>query len=121
MSHCLIQMFAGRYVMALCGSAASFTILENTLKVSGEINMGDGQIFESAVASLLATDEKVLVIDLSQVKYMNSSCVRIVAEALVKAEKRQCRLTVRAKARVLRLFELVGIDRLGVFEEVEDD
>ena len=106
--------------MALAESTASFTILDNTLKVSGEINLGDGHLLDKAVANLLATDEKELVLDLSQVKYMNSSCVRIVAEALVKAGKRGARLTVRAKRRVLRLFELVGIDQLGAFEQVDD-
>jgi anti-anti-sigma factor len=103
--------------MSADGSASGFEITGDVLKVSGEIGLTEERSFELAVKDLMIVDHGRCVIDLTDVTYMNSSSIRIVAEALARANKRGVEIKVIAPKKVLRLFELVGVDKLGTFIE----
>ena len=105
--------------MSLSDSTASFELTDGVLTVTGEIGLHEEVDFERAVKRLLKSEAPALVLDLSKLTYMNSSCVRIVAEAFGRAQKRGLEVTVRGTQRILRLFQMVGVDQLGKLELVD--
>ena len=82
--------------MPLADSAASFELTDGVLTVSGEIGLHEERDFERAVKDLLNSGSTDLVLDLSSLTYMNSSCVRIVAEAFARAKKKNIEITATA-------------------------
>jgi anti-anti-sigma factor len=106
--------------MSLSDSAATFDLADGVLTITGEIGLHEEHEFERSVKQLIKSGGEKLLLDLSQVSYMNSSCVRVVAEAFAQSGNQGIEVTVRGTARVLRLFEMVGIDKLGKLEKVDE-
>jgi anti-anti-sigma factor len=100
--------------------AIDFEVNGNVLIAKcAEINYDQEAPFEKALTALVAAMNADLTIDLSGVTYMNSSCIRFVAEAIVRGNQKSFKTKVRARQKIMRLFEMAGINKLGEFELVE--
>jgi anti-anti-sigma factor len=105
--------------MSCAGASARFETVGTTLSVRGEINFEDEDAFADALGKLFALREDAYTIDLSGVSFMGSSCVRVVAAAIVSAGKAPPAVRIVARAKILRLFELAGLAMIGCLELVE--
>lgn len=93
----------------------------NTLSVSGELSFGQEKPFEVALQELVRDAVGVVAVDMTGVSYMSSSYVRIMANAMMAAKTKSKTVVVRANSRLIRLFQIGGLDRLGTLELVNGD
>ena len=107
--------------MSEAGITAKFDSSGNVLRVTGEIGFDDEAVFTQELQRFIAEHEPPFTVDLTDVSFMSSSCVRIVAAAIVAAGHNAPKLRVVAKKKILRLFELAGIDNIGSLELVEEE
>ena len=107
--------------MSETGLTARFESSGSRLRVTGEIGFDDEAAFTEALKKLFAEQEPPYTVNLTKVTFMSSSCVRIVAAAIVAAGKETPHVRVEAKKKILRLFELAGIDKIGELELVEEE
>jgi anti-anti-sigma factor len=106
--------------MSFHDSLPTFTLDGCVLNVSGDVGLEEEKNFERSIHDLVGTGQPKLIIDLSEVSYMNGSCVRLVASAMIKAKEKGFQVTIRAKHIVLRLFQMTGLDKLGALELVDE-
>jgi anti-anti-sigma factor len=102
------------------GSTARFSTSGSSLSISGEIGFDDEELFTAALQKMMGEHPSPYTVNLTKVEFMSSSCIRIVAAAIVAAGKDTIKVRVVAKKKILRLFELAGIDRVSALELVEE-
>jgi anti-anti-sigma factor len=92
----------------------------HVLVLCGELDMASARAVEAELTSIEAAAPLArLVIDLRGVTFIDSSGLRLVLEASRRAEAAAHRLALlRPPDRVLRVFQISGIDTLLVFEPV---
>lgn len=101
--------------------AATFDVRGNTLRVRGELGLGQRSVLQEQLAKLIETDDVPLVLDLSGIRFLGSGYMGIVSSAILAAKKRGHAFTIRAASRMLRLLKLAGMDKLGTFELAPED
>jgi len=97
-----------------------FRIDGNTLTVSGELCYEDEKTLEKALHQLSRAGVAPLVVDLSDVRFMASSCIRYVVEAAIDAKKAGRDTRVVAGGQVLRLIHTVQLDRFAEIQTSRD-
>ena len=95
------------------GSVSSIVIEGHTLTVHGELGPENEQAFQDALDELLTVDAEQYVIDVSEVRYVSSAYVGLIALLIVEARKKRRPVTVLASPKAARLLELGGLDRLA--------
>ena len=90
---------------------AKFEVVGNTLRVSGQFGYEDEAALEAALSRLARVEHDTLVVDLSGVSFMASSCVRYVVHAALDAKKAGRAIKVVAGGQVLRLVNAVQLAR----------
>jgi anti-anti-sigma regulatory factor len=99
-------------------SVARFEIVENCLMAYGDAAALAEEPLRNALDTLLAKDGVESTIDLTNLTYMSSSCLSQIAMAIIRASSQDRRVTVRAGAKIMRLFKIAGVTALGTFEAV---
>jgi anti-anti-sigma factor len=86
----------------------------HTITLSGEIDVASAGDVEQELARVEATTASAIVLDLSEVTFMDSTAVRLLLTADARSRQDGRRLALRRpSASVLRVLRLVGIeDRL---------
>ncbi len=80
--------------------------------ISGEVDLAVAEAVEERIRTTLADEPEVLVLDLRQVDFLDSSGLRVVLALDHDQRERGARLVVvRGGRRVARVMELTGADR----------
>jgi anti-sigma B factor antagonist len=83
---------------------------ERTLVLSGELDLASRPLFDEAVRCVKRRDTAALVLDLSEVAFMDSTGLHGVLAAKALCAEHGCALVlVRGSSQVQRLFELSGV------------
>jgi anti-sigma B factor antagonist len=82
------------------------------VSISGEIDLSTASVFEEAITGALDDDPPVLVIELSQVRFMASAGLRVLAAAHEKASKSVQVAIVANNPATSRPIELTGLDKV---------
>ncbi len=85
----------------------------------GRLDLQGGEALEKQLIDLVTNDRTLLIVDLEQVEFMDSSGLVALAKALKTARKSCCRLVLcNLQAPVRLIFELTQLD--SVFEIFDD-
>jgi anti-sigma B factor antagonist len=83
---------------------------ERTLVLSGELDLASRPLFDEAVSCVQRRDTAALVLDLSEVAFMDSTGLHGVLAARTLCAEHGCTFVlVRGSSQVQRLFELSGL------------
>jgi anti-sigma B factor antagonist len=83
--------------------------------VAGEIDLGSSPAFQQALLKLLDDKPKRVIVNLSEVSYMDSSGVASLVRLLSKARKQNAEVSlVGMSSRVRTVFEITRLD--GIFK-----
>jgi anti-anti-sigma factor len=82
------------------------------LVVSGELDLASAEVLEASLKDLESSEPEVLVLDLRELEFMDSTGLRVVIAADARARERGGRLVVvRAPEEVDRVFKLTRMDQ----------
>jgi anti-anti-sigma regulatory factor len=101
------------------GLRAEFTIDGDTLKAHGRLRFADGQALTEALAELLDTGQTDLVLDLSEVDRLESTCIAAVVAAMMDAQDRSANLTIVAPPKIASILDSTGVGALGQIRVAE--
>ena len=92
------------------------------LTFAGDLDLSTLPAAELAVRAAEAAAPSVLLLDLSELDFIDSSGVRLVLQAEARARESRCRLMIAlGRGRSLRLFEVLGlVDRLDIVAGRDD-
>lgn len=82
------------------------------LKVHAELDFDYDVAFDRACNALVASEEKDLVIDLSPIRHITSTCIAMMAAAYIRAEAENKKLSIIAQGSVLKALKLAGFANL---------
>jgi len=85
---------------------ADFKLSVGKLTVRGDLKDGQKGEFQELCAELVASGERLLVLDLAGVEYMASCHLAIILQLLLDAHSNRLELKTRVRARLYELFEL---------------
>ena len=87
----------------------------HTLALAGELDLATAPDLEAMIRSLCGDGACEIVLDLSQVSFLDSSGLRAILSAKTPCEEHSCQLVLtRPREPVQRLFELTGLlDKLS--------
>jgi anti-anti-sigma factor len=82
------------------------------IAVEGELDLSSALTFDEEIRRAEERQPKVLVIDLSRLKFLDSTGLRLIMSAQARAKKRGHRLAiVEGTHAVQRIFRLAGVNR----------
>lgn len=87
-------------------------IKQGVLTVKSELDFDYDVGFDRACNELIISEQKDLVIDLSAIRHITSTCIAMMAATYIRAEAEQKKLSVIAQGSVLRALKLAGFDNL---------
>ncbi|MHC5057585.1 MAG: STAS domain-containing protein [Planctomycetota bacterium] len=96
-----------------------YELLGGQLRVVGAIGYDLNTGFRDKCDQLLASGEKDLLVDLSQVLYLSSSHIGVIARLATEAASQERTVKVRVTGKVARVLKFAGIDRLVELEDVD--
>lgn len=96
-----------------------YELLGGQLRVVGAIGYDLNTGFRDKCDQLLATGEKQLTLDLSQVLYLSSSHIGVIARLATDAMGQERNVKVRVTGKVARVLRFAGIDRLVDLEDID--
>jgi anti-sigma B factor antagonist len=91
------------------------------VSIGGEIDLSTAPAFEAAIAGALDDDPPVLVIELSEVRFMASAGLRILAATHEKASESARIAIVANNAATSRPIQLTGLDKVMSLYPTLDD
>lgn len=87
------------------------------LKLDGELDVATAPALEEAMASAFGADPSSMVVDLTDLTFLDSTGIRVLVTAGRVAEGTGCSIVLMAPtAQVLRALRLTGVDRLLAIE-----
>jgi anti-anti-sigma factor len=90
----------------------------HTIGLAGELDMSTADAVERELERVEATDAETVVLDFSELRFMDSTGVRLVVGATARFRENDRRLSiVRGSAGVQRVFELCGVAELLPFAD----
>ena len=96
-----------------------YELMGGTLRVVGAIGYDLNTGFRDKCDELLASGEKELLVDLSQVLYLSSSHIGVIARLATDAMGQDRKVKVRVTGKVARVLKFAGIDRLVDLENID--
>jgi len=97
-----------------------YELIGGQLRVVGAIGYDLNTGFRDKCDELLASGEKELLLDLSQVLYLSSSHIGVIAGLATGAMAQDRKVKVRVTGKVARVLKFAGIDRLVELENVDE-
>ncbi|HYF26995.1 MAG TPA: STAS domain-containing protein [Baekduia sp.] len=81
-----------------------------TVAVRGELDLGTADVVGHRLATALQEHPELVVVDLSEVTFMDSTGVSLLVRARSRAERHDVRLVIVASPRVEAVVELCGLN-----------
>ena len=82
-----------------------------TLLFAGELDAQTGEGFRSAIEDAEKSDAAMIVLDLTDVRFVDSSGLVVLLMAARRSDREGTRLQVRASSEVRQLLELTALDK----------
>lgn len=79
------------------------------VEVSGEIDHASSEPFERSISAVLAEDDRIVLIDVSEVTYLDSGGISVLVTAVRRVRHSGWVGVVGANPNVKRLIEIVGL------------
>ncbi len=99
---------------------SGYNLSGGTLSVVGAIGYDLDPEFRQKCDELLASGEADLVLDLSQVLYLSSSHIGVIAGLATRALGAGKKVKIRVMSKVARVLKFAGLDSLGDIEVAEE-
>lgn len=94
----------------------------NIFTITGRIDTQGAHELENELQSAVEAGNHKMVLDLSNVRYINSSALRTLADVLTENRDHGGDLYLVGMApRIRRVFEIIGFDKFFVFHDSVDD
>jgi anti-sigma B factor antagonist len=95
---------------------------QHIISVKGEIDLYSSTMLREYIFTTLKQPPRVLIMDLDAVRYVDSSGIATMVEALQRANKSKTRFKVAGLSKnVLEVFELVKLETVfDIYESVEE-
>jgi anti-anti-sigma factor len=92
----------------------------HVVALAGELDLASASLLEEEMAKALAADAPAIVLDLSELRFIDSTGIRLLLRLQARSPKEGNRLRmIRGTAQVQRALELTGADRVLPFLGVE--
>lgn len=99
--------------MNLTISSASLSDDARIIRISGEIDIYSSTELKQEVTVCLARGVRILMLDLTDVEYVDSTGLGLMIGALKRLRETQGKLIlINPSVRLLRVFEITGLDRV---------
>lgn len=100
--------------MDLANVKAEATEDATTVEVSGEIDLSNSVSVQESIAQALQ-DARVLVVDLQNVRFIDSSGIKMLFDLneMLKNRRRELRIVAPPGSHVRKVLELVALDEVG--------
>lgn len=86
--------------------------------LSGRIDTEGAKELETAIQNVIQSGKTKIVLDIAEVRYINSSALRILADALTYNREHHGDLhLVGISPRIRRVFEIIGFDKFFHFHD----
>ncbi len=83
----------------------------HTIMLAGEIDVANAAHVERELLRVEASDARLIVLDLSELSFIDSTGIRMLLIADARSRSDSCRLTLRRPPRqVLRVLQIAGVD-----------
>ncbi len=90
----------------------------HTITLAGEMDLANAAAVERELRHAEATDARTILIDLSGLRFMDSTGIRLLIAADARSRADSCRLTLtRPPAAVARVLCIAGVDELLPFDD----
>jgi anti-anti-sigma factor len=90
----------------------------HTIALSGEMDLSNAGEVERELLHAEATDARTIVVDLSELTFMDSTGIRLLIAADARSRADSCRLSlIRPPAAVARVLCIAGVDELLPFRD----
>jgi anti-anti-sigma factor len=96
----------GAIVSPLLQSSPAATVV---VVIPGELDIANAPAIEAALRGAEASGAEEIVLDLSELRFMGSVGLRLILEAVERAEARGQRLTIVPSTAVQRITDLAGL------------
>ncbi len=91
------------------------------VRLSGELDLYNAHEVRKALLAECALDPERVVVDLSQVRFIDSTALGVLIEARTKLTNRRAFLLAAAAVETRRALETSGLDRhFGLYETIDD-
>lgn len=90
------------------------------IEIKGEIDHGNASALSSAIEGLLQSEQRIVLLDVSGVDYMDSGGISVLLSALRKLRDRGWLGLVGPNANVRRLIQIVGLSLDASFRVFDD-
>ena len=92
------------------------------LDISGEVDVLTAPLLKDAIIAQVTKGAGQIIINLDDVEYLDSTGLGTLIGALKRTREAKCRLSIAGmNARIRRLFEITGIDKIFVIHETVAD
>ena len=91
------------------------------IRIRGEIDHGNASTLSTAIDDLLNTEQHVIILDVTQVDYMDSGGISVLLSALRRLRERGWLGIINPNANVQRLFQIVGLALDSSFRVFDDN
>ena len=83
-----------------------------TIRLSGELDLGNSEQLDAALLEAEASDASRILLDVDELRFIDSTGLRVILQATRRAERTGGRLRVtRGKGYVADMFRLTALDR----------
>ena len=106
--------------MSAASHMVEFSREGNTLAVRGTLGINENDAFYEALAELLKAGHKEVVLDLTGVEYMSSTCIGSIAALMTRARQRKMPVTVLTLRRIAHFLNIAGLTVLGDVKIVDE-
>lgn len=89
----------------------------HTLRLSGELDLATSELVEAELTRVEASGPRTIVLDLSDVAFINSSGVHLLLDAERRARRRSVPTLLRASPPVQRVLQICGVSAALHFAE----
>ncbi len=90
----------------------------HTIALSGELDLSNAADVERELQQAEATDARTILVDLSELRFMDSTGIRLLIAADARSRADSCRLSLtRPPAAVARVLCIAGVDELLPFRD----
>ncbi len=95
---------------------------QHIIRVKGEIDLYSSTMLRDYIFTTIAQQPRILIVDLDAVRYIDSSGIATMVEALQLANKSETQFKVAGLARnVLEVFELLKLEKVfDIYDSVDE-
>lgn len=98
---------------------ATFTIEGNRLTVRGKVDQNDSDAFKQALARLIESGEKSVVVDATGIQSVRSVWIGLLAAAMARARTKGVKVKVIGTPKATAMFDAAGLGMLGEIRSVK--